>query len=94
MHVIWLSEFLCTVMGKLVILEKSLDSHQHYKPPWFHILHSSINSLVALFGFGCCEIEWFRCEHGFEMIGDSVYEGSLGNFVVYYPTFFTDRGNF
>ena len=81
-------------MGKLVNIEKSLDSHQCYKPPWFHISHSSVNSLVAFFGFGCCEIEWFRYEHGFETIGDKVYEGSPDDSVVYYPAFFTGRGNF
>ena len=29
----WWNEFLCIVMGKLVSLEKRIDSHLHYKPP-------------------------------------------------------------
>ena len=69
MHVFWLCEFLCAVMGKLVNIEKSLDSHQRYKPPWFRILHSSVIfwlhfrfwMLWSLFGFAV-STAWGRLE--------------------------------
>ena len=95
MHVFWLNGFLCVVMGKLVNIEKRLDSHQRYKSPWFHILHSSIIlcSLVAILVLDVVKFVWFCCEHSLETVGDLVCEGTLSDFVVYYPTFFTGRGN-
>ena len=94
MHVIWLSEFLCAVMGKLVILEKSFNSHRRYKPPWFRIPHSSVILWFLFSVLDVVKIVWFRCEHGLETVGDLVCEGTPGDFVVYYPTFFTGKGNF
>ena len=81
-------------MGKLVILEKSFDSHLCYKPPWFRIPHSSVVLWLHFSVLDVVKIVWFRYEHDLETVGDSVCEGTPDDFVVYYPAFFTGRGNF
>ena len=52
------------------------------------------HSLVAILVLDVVKFVWFRCEHDLETVGDLVCEGTPGDFVVYYPAFFTGRGNF